>query len=228
MRTETSGSMTVEYDEMSVNPVTARDMVEIAYRESIPYPNDFFFNIAYPHETFYLTKYSDEIGYRITFRGYRHVPDPYLEYTRNLHQSLEKKGYRVSIVFLASDGKITFEYSDRNYRKELLKNNLFVMLAIPVVTVLTLILLNYLSGLAVSKVDSPALLNVIQQLLPLLCYPMSILAFKSLPLIPLTKMTNGFIMILSVFMYYISTGNGLVGSLILLAIFVLNSIQNSL
>lgn len=230
MATEQSGTLLVDYNPQYVNPVLAKDIVNIADHITLTYPKDFFYNIAYPHETFYLTKnyYHTETEYTITFQGYSNINDPYLEFTKSFDKALKKKHYYVSIVFLDKKGRTTFKYSNRNYWIGLLKNNIFTLILLPIIVILTLKLGNYLSDLAIEKIQRPRLLNAIQQLMPLIGFPITLVAFKIKPMIKFTMVINSFVVLLTVFLFYFCSGNGLVGSLVLLVLFVLNSIQNSL
>jgi hypothetical protein len=63
---------------------------------------------------------------------------------------------------------------------------------------------------------------------PLIGYPISVLAFKVQPMITITKIANCLVILLTTFSFYLFTGNGLIGALILLTIFILRSIQSSI
>jgi hypothetical protein len=229
MAIEKCGSISVNYNPNNVDSEVAKDMVQIAFQESIYYPNDSFYNIAFPSLSFDLLKYNEDIGYKITIgRNYCFVPDPYLEYTKNLYNALDKK-YKVSIVFHNSKGENVFTYSKRNYWVALLKNNILLIILLPIVIVLSLLFGNYLTNLVSSNVQNQTLLNIIQELLPsIIGLPISVIAFKAVPMITITKVINGVIILLTVFSFYLFTGNGLAGSLILLALFILGSIKNAL
>lgn len=227
MKSITYGNITANYSD-NIDESTANDIVQIVSNSLISYPNDLFYNLGYPSLTFDLTKYNDEIGYQISLKGYRSVSDTYIECTKSIYDSLQKK-YKVSIVFLDSEGKITLQYSKRGYWLSMLKNNLFKLILLPVVIIGALMLLNYLSAKLPLTIGNETVLKILQEVIPgIIGLLVSIVAFKAQPMTVITKIITYFIIIMTVFLYYIFTGNGLWSSLILLVLFILQSIQNSL
>ena len=223
-----AGSITVNYNPDSVDTSIARDVVDTFNHVSLYYPNDIFFNLACPSLNFDLMKRNDEIGYQITFYDYNSLADTYLQFIKRVYKELQKK-YKISIIFLGTKGNITFEYSKKNYWKALFKNNIIPILLIPPTVVFTLWLGNLILSWLSSVIKNEFVLNWVCEMLPLLIgYPVTIIAFKSMPLIPITKIINFVVVIISVFAYYFFTGNGLIGSCILMAICILQSIQNTL
>ena len=89
---------------------------------------------------------------------------------------------------------------------------------------------NYLVSLLSTVINSKIILEPILEnaIYPLIGYPISVLAFKVQPMITITKIINFLIVLLTTFGYYLFTGNGLIGALILLVLFILRSIQNSI
>lgn len=227
MKSITFGSITASYSD-NIEESTANEIVQIIWQSLISYPEDLFYNIAYPSLHFDLTKYNDEIGYQITLKGYRSVSDTYLDCTKSIYNSLKKK-YKVSIVFLDREGKTTLQYSKRGYWLTMLKNNLFKLILLPSVIIGALMLLSYLSTKLPSAIENETVLKILQEALPgIIGLLVSIVAFKAQPMTVTTKIITCIIIITTVFLYYIFTGNGLWSSLILLALFILQSIQSSL
>lgn len=227
MTTESYANISVNYNPDNVDSNVANDIVQIAAKNWLSYPDDFFYNMAYPKLSFNLIKYNEDIGYKIVFNGYKWVSDVYLQQTKSFYAELKKK-YKVSIVFLDTNGKTTLEYSDRSYWLTLLKNNLIIMILLPIVMTLSLAAGNYLSESVLPKISNQTLMKIFQELLPsIIGLPVSIIAFKIQPMITFTKTINYTILLITAFAFYMFTGCGLTGSLILLAIFVLRTIQES-
>ena len=135
----------------------------------------------------------------------------------------------MSIVFVDSKGKKTLEYSKAGYWRTLLLNHCISFLILPFVTIGMLYLGNYLATLLSNGNDAGFFVKFARELLPTLVgFPISLVAFKLQPMILPTKVISSIIILASTFLFFFFTGNGLVGSLILLAIFVLQSIQSSL
>ena len=222
------GRINVDYSPNNVGDAVAKDIADIFQRISYHYPDDFFYNLAYPNLSFELTKINDEIGYQITFHGITNIADPYLEFIRKAHKELQKK-YKISMVFLDSSGKLAFQYTGKNYWSTLLKYNSLLFLMIPPVVVFSLWLSNYLFSLLSSVISNETVMSFINDILPaIVCYPITIIAIKSSPKIPATYIISCLIVLITVFLFYLFTGNGLIGSLILLVAFILKSIQDSL
>lgn len=219
------GSINCYYSPDSVSDSVANEVVEAIQHISFSYPRDGFYNLAYPKLDLNLTRLNDELGYQITLNGFGHVPDPYLKFTKELYHSLNKK-YKTSIVFLDSNHNVTLDYSDNKYWKTLFQNHIISFIILPIVVIAMLALGRHLVSLINNEsVVGKALLEII----PLIVgYPISFIAFKTQPMIPATKVISCIIIIISVFSFYLFTGSGLIGSLILLAIFALQSIQSSL
>lgn len=227
MKSITNGSITANYSD-NIDESIANDIVQIIQKSLISYPNDLFYNLGYPSLSFDLTKFNDEIGYQIALKGYRSVSDTYLECTKSIYDSLQKK-YKVSIVFLDPNGKTTLQYSKRGYWLTMLENNLFKLILLPCMIIGALMLLNYLSTKLPSTIGNETILQILQEALPgAIGFLVSVVAFKAQPMTVITKIITCFIIITTVFLYYIFTGNGLWSSLILLILFILKSIQNSL
>ena len=223
MPTYKRGNIIANYSRI-VEDEVAKDFVESFFQLAC----NCYCNSTIPTIYFDITKFNDEIGYQITLHGYRSVFDPDLKFTKEVYNELRKK-YSISIVFLDKQGKLTFSYSNRNYWLALLKNNIFTLVLLPIIVVLMFWLGNRLSVFLTSRCHSESMVRIIKEVLPaLIGFPISLIAFKIQPMIPITKAVNGLIVCLSVFLYYFCTGNGLTGSLILLALFVLNTIKESL
>lgn len=223
MPTYKRGNILVNYPAI-VEDEVAKDCVESIFQLAC----DFSYSTNIPSICFDITKFNDEIGYQITLYCHRFVSDPELKFTKEVYNKLREK-YRISIVILDKQGKLAFSYSSRNYWLALLKNNIITLVLLPIVVVLMFWLGNRLSVFLTSRCHNESIIRIIKEVLPaLIGFPISLIGFKIQPMIPLTKAINGFIVCLSVFIYYLCTGNGLTGSLILLALFVLNTIQNSL
>jgi hypothetical protein len=223
------GNISAHYHFGNVEDVIAQDIAKIIFNYSIYYPRDIYYNMSYPDLHFELTKYNDEIGYQITFVGYGWVCDSYLQFTKRIYKALRKK-YMISIVFLDNTGNITLEYSNRNYWITLLKNNLLLYLLLPPVTVILFLLGNYLTSLFSTLIKNKYILEAIMDnaVYPLIGYPISILAFKINPMITITRIINYMMILVTVFAFYLFTGNGLIGALILLVVFILKSIETSI
>ena len=219
------GSINCCYSPNSVEDSVANEVVEVIQQISFSYPRDGFYNLAYPKLDLNLTKLSNELGYQITLNGFGHVPDPYLKFTKELYHSLNKK-YKTSIVFLDSNHNITLDYSDNKYWKTLLQNHIISFILLPIVVIAMLALGRYL----VSLINNDNFISKsLLELIPFIVgYPISLIAFKTQPMIPATKVISCIIVLISVFVFYLFSGNGLIGSLILLAVFILQSVQNSL
>ncbi len=219
------GSVMAIYNPSNVADSVADDMVQIIQQISYGYPNDLFYNLAYPKLEFYLTKLNDEIGYQITLNGFGHVSDPALKFTKEMYHALNNK-YNVSIIFLDSKHRVTLDYSDDKFLGVILQNHLFSFILIPIIVVATLSLCNHWMS---SVSDQTFWGKLLRELIPVFVgYPLSFVAFKLQPMIPLTKILSWILILVSVFLFYLFTGSGLVGSLILLGIFILKSINSSL
>lgn len=216
------GRINVNYSPNNVGDAVAKDIEDTFRRISYHYP-DTTFDLSFD-----LTKINDDIGYQITFHGITHIPDPCLEFIRSVYRELQKK-YRVSIVFMDSKGKIVYQYSNKNYWGYLLKTNSLNFLIIPPIVVFSLWLGNYLISLLSSIISNETVMSFINEILPAAVgYPISLVAIKSSPKIPFTYIISCLIVLITVFLFYLFTGNGLIGSLLLMVIFILKTIQNSL
>jgi hypothetical protein len=222
------GNISAYYHFWDVEDDIAQDITETIFRNSSDC-RDSFINMAYPELHFELTKYNDKRGYQIAFVGYGWVSDTNLQFTRRIYEVLQKK-YTISIVFLDNKRNITFEYSNKNYWKTLLKNNFILYLILPPVIILLFFLGNYLTSLLATIIKNNDVLDTILEnaIYPLIGYPISVLAFKIQPMITITKIANCLVVLLTTFAFYLFTGNGLIGALILLVIFILRSIQSSI
>ena len=222
------GNIEANYRSDEVDDAVAQDILQTVFGVSCFYPKDLFYNLAYPSLRFDVSRRSDGRGYQMTLKGYGWVADPYLKFTKEVYESLNKR-YPVSIVFLDSKGKKTLEYSKAGYWRTLLLNHCISFLILPFVTIGMLYLGNYLATLLSNGNDTGFFVKFARELLPtLIGFPISLVAFKLQPMILPTKVMSSIIILASTFLFYFFTGNGLVGSLILLAIFVLQSIQSSL
>lgn len=216
------------YRSEEVDVSVVQDILQTVFGVSCFYPKDLFYNLAYPSLRFDVSRRSDGRGFQMTLKGYGWVADPYLKFTKEVYESLNKR-YPVSIVFLDSKGKKTLEYSKAGYWRTLLLNHCISFLILPFVTIGMLYLGNYLATLLSNGNDTGFFVKFARELLPtLIGFPISLVAFKLQPMILPTKVMSSIIILASTFLFYFFTGNGLVGSLILLAIFVLQSIQSSL
>ena len=221
------GHIQANYNPRNVEEAVAKDIVDTVFGISVGYPRDFFYNLAYPSLDFDLSKRNDELGYQMTLHGFGSVADPYLEFTKEMYEALRKK-YRISIVFLTKSGELTFEYSKRNYWIAMLKNNLFLIILTPLVVMLMLWLNNKLAPLPIFASEG-FFGKFLKELLPVVIgYPITLVAFKLQPKTLLTKIFSWALVLISVFVFYLCTGSGLVGSLILLGLFVLQAIQGML
>ena len=225
MATVKRGSVIAFYNPSNVVDSVADDMVQIIQKISFDYPNNMFYNLAYPKLEFDLTKLNDEIGYQITLNGYGHVSDPYLKFAKEMYHALNKK-YKVSILFLDSNHRVTLDYSDDKFLGVILQNHLFSFILIPIIAIATLSLLSrWMSSVS----DHTFWGKLLLELLPAVVgYPLSFVAFKLQPMIPLSKILSWVLILFTFFLFYFFTGRGLVGSLILLGLVILNSIQSSL
>ena len=224
MATVKRGSVQINYDLGNVTDRVADEMAEIIQRVSFDYPNDCFYNLAYPSVKFELTKFPDGSGYQLT-KVLRNFADPYIQFIKKAYHALNRK-YKESMVFLDSKGKVTLNYSDDKYAGILLRNHLFSIVLIPVVTV---VVLSLLGRWMPSAGDQSFWGKVLREVIPVVVgLPISFVAFKLQPMIPVTKILSCALIVVTVFLFYLFTGSGLVGSLILLGIFILQSIQNSL
>jgi hypothetical protein len=228
MPTAKQGNIEANYRSDEVDDAVIQDILETVFGVSCFYPKDLFYNLAYPNLRFDVSRRSDGRGYQMTLKGYGWVADPYLKFTKEVYESLNKR-YPVSIVFLDSKGKKTLEYSKAGYWRTLLLNHCISFLILPFVTIGMLYLGNYLATLLSNGNDTGFFVKFARELLPtLIGFPISLVAFKLQPMILPTKVMSSIIILASTFLFYFFTGNGLVGSLILLALFVLQSIQSSL
>ena len=219
-----NGYVIAIYNPSNVADSVANDIVQIIDKISYGYPKDGFYNLAYPKLEFDLTKLNDEIGYQITLNGYGHVPDPYLKFTKEMYHALNEK-YRVSILFLDSKHRVTLDYSDDKFWGVILKNHFFSFILIPIVVVAALSLCNHLIP---SVSDQNFWGKFLRELIPAIVgYSISFVAFKLQPMIPLTKILSWILILVTVFLFYLFSGSGLVGALILLGLFILKSIQSS-
>ena len=224
MATVKRGSVQINYDSSNVADVVADEMAEIIQKVSFDYPNDSFYNLAYPSVKFELTKLPDGSGYQLT-NSLRNLADPYIQFIKRAYHALNRK-YKVSMVFMDSKGKVTLNYSDDKYLGILLRNHMFSTVLIPVVTVVCLSLLGRWMP---SAGDESFWGRVLREVIPVVVgLPISFVAFKLQPMIPATKVMSCALIFITVFLFYLFSGSGLVGSLILLAIFILQSIQNNL
>lgn len=228
MATARQGNIVANYSQNNIDEKIANDIVETIWEVSALYPRDIFENLAYPNLVFDLSKCNDEIGYQISLNGYNWVSDKYLQFTKEMYHKLNKK-YRINILFFNKNGKITLNYSDDIYFKTLLKNNIISYLLLPPIVFGCLYLSNYLITWILTLTNNSIILNLAEELLvPLICYPISIVAFGTQPPIMITRIISYFIIFSSAFAFYFISGNGLYGSFILLAIFILKSIQNAI
>lgn len=228
MPTAQKCNIEANYRSEEVDDAVVQDILQTVFGVSCFYPKDLFYNLAYPSLRFDVSRRSDGRGYQMTLKGYGWVADPYLKFTKEVYESLNKR-YPVSIVFLDSKGKKTLEYSKAGYWRTLLLNHCISFLILPFVTIGMLYLGNYLATLLSNGNDTGFFVKFARELLPtLIGFPISLVAFKLQPMILPTKVISSIIILASTFLFYFFTGNGLVGSLILLAIFVLQSIQSSL
>ncbi len=228
MPTAKQGNIEANYRSDEVDDAVAQDILQTVFGVSCFYPKDLFYNLAYPSLRFDVSRRSDGRGYQMTLKGYGWVADPYLKFTKEVYESVNKR-YPVSIVFLDSKGKKTLEYSKAGYWRTLLLNHCISFLILPFATIGMLYLGNYLATLLSNGNDTGFFVKFARELLPtLIGFPISLVAFKLQPMILPTKVMSSIIILASTFLFYFFTGNGLVGSLILLAIFVLQSIQSSL
>lgn len=228
MPTAKQGNIEANYRSEEVDVSVVQDILQTVFGVSCFYPKDLFYNLAYPSLRFDVSRRSDGRGYQMTLKGYGWVADPYLKFTKEVYESLNKR-YPVSIVFLDSKGKKTLEYSKAGYWRTLLLNHCISFFILPFVTIGMLYLGNYLATLLSNGNDTGFFVKFARELLPtLIGFPISLVAFKLQPMILPTKVMSSIIILASTFLFYFFTGNGLVGSLILLALFVLQSIQSSL
>ena len=228
MPTAQKCNIEANYRSEEVDVSVVQDILQTVFWVSCFYPKDLFYNLAYPSLRFDVSRRSDGRGYQMTLKGYGWVADPYLKFTKEVYESLNKR-YPVSIVFLDSKGKKTLEYSKAGYWRTLLLNHCISFFILPFVTIGMLYLGNYLATLLSNGNDTGFFVKFARELLPtLIGFPISLVAFKLQPMILPTKVMSSIIILASTFLFYFFTGNGLVGSLILLAIFVLQSIQSSL
>ena len=222
------GNIEANYRSEEVDVSVVQDILQTVFGVSCFYPKDLFYNLAYPSLRFDVSRRSDGRGYQMTLKGYGWVADPYLKFTKEVYESLNKR-YPVSIVFLDSKGKKTLEYSKAGYWRTLLLNHCISFFILPFVTIGMLYLGNYLATLLSNGNDTGFFVKFARELLPtLIGFPISLVAFKLQPMILPTKVMSSIIILASTFLFFFFTGNGLVGSLILLAILILQSIQSSL
>ena len=228
MPTAKQGNIEANYRSEEVDVSVVQDILQTVFGVSCFYTKDLFYNLAYPSLRFDVSRRSDGRGYQMTLKGYGWVADPYLKFTKEVYESLNKR-YPVSIVFLDSKGKKTLEYSKAGYWRTLLLNHCISFFILPFVTIGMLYLGNYLATVLSNGNDTGFFVKFARELLPtLIGFPISLVAFKLQPMILPTKVMSSIIILASTFLFYFFTGNGLVGSLILLALFVLQSIQSSL
>lgn len=224
MRIATYGNISASYNPKNIEDKIAIDIAQIIFRYSSYSPKSFY-NKTCPKLLFELIK--DNKGYQLLFVGYSYIPDTLLQYTKHIYKALQKQ-YSVSIVFVDDQRNITLEYSNRNYWKTLLKNNFVIYLLLPPLVFISLFICYYLNNLLSrlitnSNIFDPVLENY---LYPLICYPYYVLAFHINPMITITKIISLFIILLTAFGFYFYIGNGLIGALLLLLVFILKIIIN--
>lgn len=225
MAIEKSGEVTAFYSAGNIDVYVVKDIVNTVRSVSLGLLDSI--NGPAPRVVFELIKFNNELGYQITFNTNSPITDHQLLLTKNIYNTLRNK-YKISIVIIDESGK-EFNFTNDNYRKAILKNNIFIYLLLPPVVMLTFAISHFLLDLLRSLFNSETLIGFISDnFIPLLGYPLSILAFGLKPMIFSTKVISYIIILLSAFAYYFITGNGLYGSLILLVIFILNSIKNSI
>lgn len=225
MAIEKCGEVTAYYSAGNVDNYVVKDIVNTVRSVSLGLLDSI--NSPAPRVTFDLNKFNDELGYQITFKTQSPISDHQLLLIKHIYNALRLK-YKISIVVI-DNSKELFSFSNNNYQKALLKNNLMIYLLLPPVVMLTFAISHFLLDLLRSLFNSETLIGFISDnFIPLLGYPLSILAFGLKPMIFSTKAISYIIILLSAFSYYFITGNGLYGSLLLLILFILNSIKNSL
>ena len=92
----------IEAKEVDVSVV--QDILQTVFGVSCFYPKDLFYNLAYPSLRFDVSRRSDGRGYQMTLKGYGWVADPYLKFTKEVYESLNKR-YPVSIVSSIPKGR---------------------------------------------------------------------------------------------------------------------------
>lgn len=217
MATANKLDITANFSPSNVDERIANDIVDTIAKVSFPSPKLFF----------ELTKINDEIGYQITFHGDGWISDKLLEFTKKMYLKLSKK-YRINILFLDEKGKVALKYSNENYYKTLLKFHSKEYILLPFVVFGCFFLCHIFIKLISYLTNSDFFVNLAGELAPFICYPISILAFGVQPPIMFTRIISYLIILSSAFAYYLFTGNGLWGSLILLVVFILNSVKESL
>ena len=225
MEIEKYNSVTAFYYADNVEKYVVKDIVNTVYSASIGLLDSI--NSPTPRVSFNLGKFNDELGYQITFDIRGSLSDHQLLLIKRIYNALRKK-YKISIVVNSNNGE-EFKYTNKNYWIALLKNNLPIYLLLPIVVMVTFAISNFIFGLFKSFIKSETIRNIISDtFIPLLGYPLSIFAFVIKPMIFSTKFISCVIILLSAFAFYLITGNGLYGSFLLLVLYILKSIQDSL
>ena len=218
-----TGSITVYYSPPRTETSVAQDIAETFDRVQ---GFDIVYGPRFRNVRFELMKRSNEIGYQITFFDIS-IFDEFLDYIRDVKKELQKK-YKISIVFLSIDGKAT-EFSNKHYWKSLFMSIITRLLAIPPVVIFCFWIGGLISSWLSSVIGNEIVMNIINELLPLItCYPIGVMSIAIMPNILKVRVLSLSIVLITAFLYYFFTGNGLIGSCLLLLAFILKSIQNSL
>ena len=217
------GSVTVYYSPPRTETKIEKDIATI-FDQAIDF--DIVNGPRFRNVNFELMKRSDEIGYQITFFDIS-VFDEFLDYIRIVKKKLQKK-YKISIVFLSINGEAT-EFSSKYYWTSLFMSIFLRLLAIPPVVVFCFWIGSLISSWLSSVIGNEIVMNIINELLPLItCYPIGVMSIAIMPNILKVRVLSLSIVLITAFLYYFFTGNGLIGSCLLLLAFILKSIQNSL
>ncbi len=157
--------------------------------------------------------------------------DARLEFARNLQRHLNKENYPSKITFYNNKTKEKiFEYSKRTYWSLLLRNSAYTNLYVVIFLIIGLFLSNLIFHFLDKYIDNKNILSLIQDNLvsPLLGYPVSVIAFKIWPTIWKTRLITEMVILITVFGYNMFTGYGFIGSLILLGVFLLQQIRDTI
>lgn len=157
--------------------------------------------------------------------------DDRLEFARNLHRHLNKENYPSKISFYNSKtNEIIFEYSNRTFWLLLLRNSAYLNLWVVLFLIAGLFISDLIFPFLDKFIDNKLILTIIQDNLisPLIGYPISVIAFKIWPMIWKTRFITEIIILLTVYGYNLYTGHGYIGSVILLCMFLLQQIRDSI
>lgn len=229
------GSVTAYYNFGDISNEEVKCITELVYHEAsgAALVNQSLSNISVikiPEYNFHLSKKNGK--YQLDFYDiFSHLQDYELQLVRDIYKRLSKDKYPSTICFYNKNSKkLVYEYSDRSFWLSLLQNNavlnswiiIFLVPALYLADLTTSFLLDHIS-------QTDVVMNIRQYIVdPLLGYPASIIGTKLWHTIWKTRLMTTIVVLLTVFLYNYITGNTLVGSLILLGVFILEQIRERL